>query len=538
MRPPLPVNRAISSRRHRFRRPRRGLTLVEMLVAMTLSLMLVLAVTQVFQLIGDNVLASRAVLEMSGQMRGAADRLQKDLDGLTVPVLPWPDTASGAGYFEIHEGPVWDMGLGVYDVPLTNNLIYSNPNSGMESSFGDFDDILMFTSRSTGNAFVGQILGTIDFTNPDLPRLIYNPTQRTTIESQYAEVIWFTRFNDANGNGLPEPGEVTLHRRTLLIIPNLDLTHPTVETLSPGQFYAAFDLSVRMTSPGGGSWPKIANSLEDLTKRENRIAHRISGGFPVDPASAIPAIDRVYPFPLSRALLVPQGTIVTPGNDGNWGASGVDDDGNTQVDEPGEGGHFGTDDLTVNIEVMVPGSAIFAESFGNDTVLSYLMAFDVKVFDPTAVVRSNAAANEALLPGDSGYDTAPAAAIAAGGYVDLYYGRYLANAFTPSTFSNTPAAKSGLLSTVLATSLRPATYDTWSLHYEYDGVDQFNDGLIDLGTNGLDDDGANGVDDVNERETSPPYPYPLRGIQVRFRVLDVDSRQVRQVTVATDFIPE
>jgi hypothetical protein len=188
----------------------------------------------------------------------------------------------------------------------------------------------------------------------------------------------------------------------------------------------------------------------------------------------------------------------------------------------------------------VPGplASVFAESFGNDTVLSYLQAFDVKVFDPTARVRSNGAANEALLPGDSGYDTAPVAAIAAGGYVDLYYSRYLANAFTASTFSEAPVARSGLLTTLLSAPLRSSSYDTWSRHYEYDGIDQNGNGLIDEGTNGIDDDGANGVDDVNERETSPPYPYPVRGIQVRFRVIDVDSRQVRQVTVATDFIPE
>ena len=55
---------------------------------------------------------------------------------------------------------------------------------------------------------------------------------------------------------------------------------------------------------------------------------------------------------------------------------------------------------------------------------------------------------------------------------------------------------------------------------------------------GVDNDNANGVDDVGERETSPPYPYPIRGIQIRIRVIDHDSRQVRQMTVASDFTPE
>ncbi len=171
-------------------------------------------------------------------------------------------------------------------------------------------------------------------------------------------------------------------------------------------------------------------------------------------------------------------------------------------------------------------------------MLSYLLAFDVKVFDPTVSVRLNDAANpaEALLPGDSGYGTAPVATFGFGGYVDLFYNRYAAS--PASTFSGEPVAKSGLVSAVLAAQRQPAVYDTWSMHYEYDGFDQFGDGLVDLGTNGIDDDGINGVDDAGERETSPPYPYPLRGIEVRFRVIDVDSRQVRQVTVAADFVPE
>ena len=76
------------------------------------------------------------------------------------------------------------------------------------------------------------------------------------------------------------------------------------------------------------------------------------------------------------------------------------------------------------------------------------------------------------------------------------------------------------------------------MFYEHDGIDQDGNGIIDQGTNGFDDDNANGVDDVGERETSPPYPVPLRGIQVRLRIIDRDSRQVRQMTVTSDFIPE
>jgi hypothetical protein len=66
-------------------------------------------------------------------------------------------------------------------------------------------------------------------------------------------------------------------------------------------------------------------------------------------------------------------------------------------------------------------------------------------------------------------------------------------------------------------------------------------GSADQGTNGLDDavparaDGrvaaqdADGVaDDSGELETAPPYPFPLRGIEVRICCYEPESRQVRQ----------
>jgi hypothetical protein len=114
----------------------------------------------------------------------------------------------------------------------------------------------------------------------------------------------------------------------------------------------------------------------------------------------------------------------------------------------------------------------------------------------------------------------------------------------------------------------PAVYDTWTWHYENDGRDQddtvgnddVNDnyipttGAIDEGTNGRDDPdpsvtsvpagpatstafGASGVDDVLERETSPPYPYPLRAVKVVLRVYERDARQVRETSVTNSFVP-
>ncbi len=532
--------------------PRRGMTLVEMLVAMALSLIIILAVTQVFRLVGDNVLASRAVTEMAGQLRATSDQLRLDLDNLTVPVRPWNDATTGEGYFELYEGPFWDLGLGPLAAgapPIPRDRPFFS-----ETSVGDFDDVLMFTARSDDEPFLGQVLGAI--VNGVLNYDPANPV-RTVVSSKVAEIAWFTRWDDWDGNGQPSPSEVTLHRRVFLVLPDLDLSDPDVQALLPGRFFHGFDVSVRYQPNGAGGFTKVANSLQTLSLRQYRTAHFVAGAFPVNGG---PLIQQPFPYQLTRVLLAPQGTVMTPGVDGGWGVN----------DDVSEAGMFGSDDLARPIESVFTGQAwatTLGESYGSDVILSQLLAFDVKVFDPGVTVQQSVAAPpqpstpptpEAVLPGDPGYRLNPPSGtqVGQGGYVDLFYSRYVPGAFpapspTPasiaSVFAGLPQARSGMrqfpspsqpIWGIPAPFAHPAVYDTWTLFYEHDGVDQDGIGGIDQGTNGADDDNVNGVDDVGERETSPPYPVPLRSIQVRIRIIDPNSRQVRQVTVTSNFVPE
>jgi len=154
----------------------------------------------------------------------------------------------------------------------------------------------------------------------------------------------------------------------------------------------------------------------------------------------------------------------------------------------------------------------------DEIVLTNVLSFDVKAWDPQAPIRESGSL--VLVPGDPGYGGG-AASGARGAFVNLGYATGGSSHF--SGVGN-------------VTGLQ-RTWDTWPLHYEYDGVQQGN-GPVDQGTNGFDDDGANGVDDIGERETKPPYDRPLRGIEIKIRIYEPGTRQVREVTLTKHFLPE
>ncbi len=438
-----------------------GMTLVEMLAAMAVTLILILALAQVFEIIGDNVADGRAIVEMSSAIRDTANRLQDDLDAVTVPVRPWPEPGSGLGYLEYLEGTGFD---------LAPNFALWDPTKPLQSAsiIGDSDDVLAFTVRNSGQPFVGRLHG-------------------NTIRSNVAEIVWWLEPSDTNGNGQwdwkPLEGlreTFTLHRRVLLVLP--DQTNQPAG-VSPKQFHMGNDLSVRLESGR-----LVANSLADLTKRQNRAGHV--------PESGSGPVPNNFPYPIRPAMV--------PGS------------------------------LAINANSLMPRQA--GNYLGEDVILSDVIGFDIKIFDPTVKLVYNPVNDpldprETVVPGDPSFDP-NAKAQGFGGFVDLGFLRYQPG--VRSLFAGSPHAKS---------KLRQLVYDTWSLDYEYDGFNQDQDLLIDEGTDGLDTKDNNGVfrygvDDLGERETSPPYPHPLRGIQIIIRTLDPDSRQVRQITVTSDFTPE
>jgi hypothetical protein len=162
---------------------------------------------------------------------------------------------------------------------------------------------------------------------------------------------------------------------------------------------------------------------------------------------------------------------------------------------------------------------------GEDIVLSNVIACDVRVFDPEAPARL--ASGVAVFPGDPGYETGDTSPAAKGAYVDLGWGG------GPTTLQSAGAAVSNTPTNV---QLPARTFDTWSLHYEQNGLNEDGDGKTDEAADGFDDNGDDRADDTAERETSPPYPVPLRGLEVRLRCYEPSSRQVRQITVRHSFL--
>jgi type II secretory pathway component PulJ len=558
---------------------RGGFTVVELLIAMAITLLMMAAVVNLFANLSSSVRDRRAMIEVSGQLRQARLRLARDLAGATCPPQPWRRPEANEGYLEIVEGFWRDWqpsGLTDRDVNgINGELDYSAslaPGSqrvlaeggvdldgdGLEdvtdaAALGDYDDILALTVRSEGEPFVGRGPG------------------GTTIESHLAEVIWYAVENPLDGS-LGEPGLRRIYRRVLLVAPWLEKDLPLLlRQASANDFFREVDISCRWTerpfdtdndpsTPPEWLMAWTPNTLGDLTKRENRFAHVVQ--YNGNPGARFPVL---YPHRLdtSAIRLDPLGldASATPRFPTN-SASPLHPFGLPFEYDPNDS--FNRTD--VNAFPTAPPlsfvSGLILDRTGEDLMLDNALAFDVRVFDPGAPLAD--VSGVIVEPSDVGWRNGgwnASQVVGFGAYADLgwnanhtWNGYWLADAASYAAnpqgyrvwqdaennaprvlFGMRPAPKSLLDRAGSDNAYREVVYDGWSLHYEHDGLDTDGDGIIDEGTNGLDDDNLNGVDDPGERETAPPYAAPLRGIHVRLRVYEQEARQVRETSVIQDF---
>ncbi len=411
------------------RAAKRGLTLIEIMIALTMTLIVLGAMMSAFRYASEKMQMGRGVMEMANRLRSAEELLRNDLANLTLDPRPYTESMSPSGFLEIVEGAGNDA---------------ANANTLAANYLGDIDDSIGMTVRSAdGRKFRGTLNGDV-------------------IESTIAEVWYFTTINDLDSSGTVEiEDSVRLHRRALLIRPDLGVLETGQNVGDVAAFVRNNDVSVRVVQTSPGSFNIVANTLADLAVRRNRFAHT-----------------NVFPSQFQKA------TIVDPADP-------------------------------------------LLKDNGEDILLTDVAGFDVRVYSPNATVHYSGASTDTILvePGDPGYSpSATTLNTSAGAFVDLGYTGLNASEW----FSGAAAPKSQLA----------LTYDTWSPSYEHDGIDQDGVDGIDQGTNGINNGGTAAPDDDGERETRPPYPYPVRGIQISTRLIEKTTRQVHQSSVIQSYVPE
>lgn len=175
----------MSFRSPRPRSPRRGVTLVEMLVAVALLVLMMTVIVTIFKAATGAVTSLRHYQELDGNLRHLDSIIRQDLNGVTARMTPPLDPKNNLGYFEYIE------------------------NQFADQQGEDTDDCLRFTAKAPeGQSFTGRVwVGTpyIDSAPPVVGTVPRN-LQPVVVSSQYAEIIYFLR----NGN---------LYRRVLLVAP-------------------------------------------------------------------------------------------------------------------------------------------------------------------------------------------------------------------------------------------------------------------------------------------------------------------------------
>ena len=196
---------------------RSGYTLVEVLLAVTLGLVLMLGVVQMFAMVGNFVTGSQALMELDQKVRSAQIMLQNDLVRYTSRMTVPADINSCEGYFRIEEN-TQTSNAATQDTRL--QTFYGNTLTGIA---GDDDDILTFTIHDLDSPFIGRDT---------------SGTTTTVVHSPDAEVKWFVA---KNGDGY-----FSLYRRISVLNPT---GNPSQNASGNVKSASLSDLAF---TPGGG----------------------------------------------------------------------------------------------------------------------------------------------------------------------------------------------------------------------------------------------------------------------------------------------
>ena len=531
---------------------RRGLTLVEILIAVTLMTFIMLAAIRVLTYVSAEMNRAQSSMVIAGRARAAQQQIEQDLACITAPLTPPLRFDDAQGYFCIIEGLGAHYGNLFHDGKIGWGLedIAVNSETGeYDSTIGDCDDMIMFTARAPGDQmFRGLVGGKI-------------------MESKEAEICYFLRGT-------------TLYRRVLLIIPDEILqgvlrNDPKYSsgtfTVQDGYgFYRDFDVSARLewddTAGLSGEWRIKANTLADLTRRENRFPHfsldlnrSVLNQFPfpysihnnaawynlrlptlaectMDANNASWRLGKRIAVPAFQQLLVYDDDIVD--NGGLWAGEDATNfpmaAGTPHIDYwnnplPWNGNAA----LSPETRSLMPGTGFYDDAsspdllrqrVNEDVLLTNVIGFDIKVWCP---IRK-----EFIDLGQYRQNFVPANPDDARKFSkDLGSQGFFGTSNGTTCYSNVSGgAQYGLM---------PCVYDTHTDAYENDAignifgatggqiegiaVDPNYDGIVDI------------MEHVDQWRCPPPYNVPLTGIQIKIRVFDPDTNNIREVTIRKNF---
>ena len=241
-------------------------TLVELLVALTLSLLLLLGVVELLSRVGGAMNDTRAAMGTSANLHEIAMLLRHDLERIPHALATKPAKIAGGtptddrdGYLEIIEGP---------DSTLSHRFVDANGNP--DPTVGDTDDIIAFTAIATYVRGLRQ---------SDFRGLIRDDDDGFRVEGrESAEIVWFMRGNSlyrrvrliddmsSNPNNIPVSGRALRENRLLHTFLKTDPPDPSPPVSS--QFpYPLYD----PTMPG---WYYLRVPTLEETIHENWTAYQ------------------------------------------------------------------------------------------------------------------------------------------------------------------------------------------------------------------------------------------------------------------------
>lgn len=561
---------------------RKGYTLLEIMISVTLMLMLMYGVAAIFSRVGGIMNETQSTMEMSNALRNTRLRLETDLKSVSVPLVPPRNSNSNEGYFCYIEGlglpytqqngaaqlyngvvsnkndnPNYSRFAPIYKgIQTVNDKTYVNPvlpwdnDIGQaDSSISDGDDILMFTAKAPLNQMFRGRFG------------------NEMIEAEYAEIIWYLRGT-------------TLYRRVLLIVPDAILQDKMQEMVtafgknsSTGHplniksgygFFRFYDVSVHLNANG----LVVANTLGDLSNRANRYGYwrsmmnvTLSSDYKTkgQDKTASPYGGSIYNniiangwYYLRLPTLQESATFDQSNNNYSFRA-GVPFGKNhlNNINDPNE--WFGTfqsltysgypkidfwndpncwaevNNASGDLKPSLRADGLFTQ----DVILTNVIAFDVKAWDKVLNKFVDLGAYPyGVIRNDDGV-------------------ALVTNAYTPNGTELVSGSKSP---TCLATfgnyniisterPFMPAVYDTWTEQYELDylktlikyvSTSVVNKKKFAADVNKIPINGS--LDSVMLQNYPPPYGgTPLTSLQVNIRVFDPRSRNIRNMSLQVNF---